>query len=172
VKEGYANSVAFSPDAKSLAVGFGFGGGGLVLWDVDGRKRLTEKPLAVEEGNVHSVAFSPDAKTVAAGFGGDGGGGVVLWDAPGRKRLREEPLALMEGDVHSVAFSPDGKTVAAGFGVYLGDGGVVLWDIDLQSWKCIAGRVANRNLTLAEWHEFFPDETDYHATFPDLPVPP
>ena len=71
VTEGYVQSVAFSPDGKTLAAGYGGvgGGGGVVLWDTARRERLQEKPLAVTEGSVQSVAFSPDGKTLAAGYG-------------------------------------------------------------------------------------------------------
>ena len=56
----------------------------------------------------------------------------------------------------SVAFSPDGKTLAAGYGVGVGGGGVVQFDIDLTSWRRQAGSIANRNLSRAEWQEYFP----------------
>jgi hypothetical protein len=49
---------------------------------------------------------------------------------------------------------------------------VVLWDIDRNSWERIAGCVANRNMTLAEWRQFFPDELNYRPTFPEFPLPP
>ena len=73
VKEGHVSSVAFSPDGKTIAAGYGVGtdgtgGGGVVLWDAAGRKRLSEDPLVVKEGDVTSVAFSPDGKTIAAGY--------------------------------------------------------------------------------------------------------
>ena len=71
VKEGDVTSVAFSPDGKTLAAGYGGGvgvGGGVVLWDVAARKRLADDPLPVKEGDVTSVAFSPDGKTLAAGY--------------------------------------------------------------------------------------------------------
>jgi WD40 repeat protein len=123
----------------------------------------------VPEGDVESVAFSPDGKTLAAGYGG-GQGGVVLWDAAGCKRLAPDPLPVPEGDVESVAFSPDGKTLAAGYG-YRRQGGVVLWDVDLDSWRRLAGQTANRNLTRAEWRQYFPDKP-YRPTFHDLPVSP
>ena len=63
--------MAFSPDGKTIAAGYGVsgGGGGVVLWDVAARKRLVDEPLPVKEGDVRSVAFSPDGKTIAAGYG-------------------------------------------------------------------------------------------------------
>jgi WD40 repeat protein len=95
--EGEVAVVAFSPDGTTLAAGYGpyanMGilpgippgilpdGGGVVLWDVVGRKRLGSGPLAVTEGPVMSVAFSPDGNTLAVGSKGrDGGPGeVTLW---------------------------------------------------------------------------------------------
>ena len=138
-KEGTVTCVAFSTDGRTVAAGYVGGGGfvvgvgGVVLFDVAGRKRLAEEPLAVKEGSVNGVAFSPDGKTLAAGYGGlDGGGGVVLFDADGRKRRAKDALAVTEGSVNGVAFSTDGKTVAAGYGagVGVGVGGVVFFDAD------------------------------------------
>ena len=146
----------------------------------------------MKEGDVGSVAFSPDGKTLAAGYspvGVVGGvGGVVLWDVAARKRLGDEPLPVKEGYVRSVAFSPDGKTLAAGYNVGAdadadadaaaagnnvgaGVGGVVLWDVDLESWQRLAGQIANRNFTRDEWRQYFPDEP-YRRTFPCLPDGP
>ncbi len=175
VGEGYVESVAFSPDGGTIAAGYAgvrVVGGGVVLWDAAARKRLVDAPLAVGEGPVRGVAFSLDGGTIAAGYGGVRGvGGVVLWDAAARKRLVDAPLAVGEGPVRGVAFSLDGGTIAAGYGGVRGVGGVVLWDVDLQSWQRLAGQIANRNFTRAEWRQFFPEEP-YRATFPDLPVPP
>ena len=214
VKEGDVRSVAFSPDGKTIAAGYGGRGvGGVVLWDVAARKRLADDPLPVKEGYVTGVAFSPDGKTIAAGYGVGVGGGVVLWDvaaqAPGGRHPPREgglmsqacpsaptarpsrpdtaasaasaagwccgtwprasawwttPSPVKEGDVKGVAFSPDGKTIAAGYG---GSAAVVLWDVDLESWQRIAGRIANRNFTRDEWRQYFPEEP-YRR---DLPRP-
>ncbi len=141
-------------------------------------KALQDRPglrtfLHIEEGSVTGVAFSRDGKTIAAGYGVGGGGGVVLWDVAARKRLAADPLPVKEGNVTGVSFSPDGKTIAAGYDgvVVRGVGGVVMWDVNLKSWQRIAGQIANRNFTRAEWRQYFPEEP-YRATFPDLPVPP
>ena len=48
---------------------------------------------------------------------------------------------------------------------------MVLWDVDLESWQRRAARIANRNFTREEWRQYFPDETTYRPTFPELPVP-
>ena len=112
--------MAFSPDGKTLAAGYGASAAASAAWCCGtwpAASGWRSDPLAVKEGDVSSVAFSPDGKTLAAGYGvGSGGGGVVLWDVAARKRLAEDPLPVKEGDVSSVAFSPDGKTLAAGYG--------------------------------------------------------
>ena len=69
-----------------------------------------------------------------------------------------------------VACSDVYKTLAALYGVFC-VGGVVLCDVDPESWQQRAALIANRNFTWAEWRQYFPDTT-YRATFPDLPVPP
>jgi WD40 repeat protein len=106
-------SLAFSPDGRTIAVGDV--GGDVGLWDTaTGRRTGT-----LAEGNsVYTVAFSPDGQTLAVG---DDGGHVGLWDtATGRRTA-----TLAEGNpVVSVAFSPGGQTLAVGdFGGHVG-----LWD--------------------------------------------
>ncbi len=194
VCEGYVTSVAFGPDGKTLATGYAkYEASGVQLWDVLRRTRLLESPLAAPEGSVNCVAFSPDGLLLAAGCGnktGDGAvGSVVLWDVSRRARLIDNPLELASVMVSSVAFSPDGKTLAAVCTCDLGQSGVVvdgetvvirpasrtgdrvmLWDIDLNSWQRHAEKIANRNLTRAEWGNYFPDKP-YQRTFERLPEP-
>ena len=174
VREVYVGSTTFSPGGRTLAAGFSTRGlsgeGGVVLWDAAASWRLAEDRLPVKEGRVESVAFSPDGKTLAAGYHREspysrGVGGVVLWDTATRRRLAEDPLPVGEGSVRSVAFSPDGKTLAVGFRVGNG-GGVVLWDVDLESWQHRAALIANRNFTRDERRQYFPEEP-YRRTFSD-----
>jgi WD40 repeat protein len=170
VPEGKVRSIDFGPDGTALVAGYG--AGGVVIWDVARRARLAAQASVVAGEGVQSMAYNPRRKVLAVGYdggvvGGARRGGVVLWDVAQRARLVTQPLAVDEGSVSSVAFSLDGKTLAAGYS--RSRGGVVLWDVDLESWRDIAGRVANRNLTWDEWREYFPDEPRYHSTFPDLP---
>ena len=173
VTDGAVGTVAFSFDGKTLAAGcFRIG---VVLWDVPKRKRFGGRPLAAPDGGANEVAFSPDGRTLAAEYRRSNGeeSGVVLWDVAGRERLGERPLGVIKGEVRSVAFSPDGKILAAAYTSFKNRdlGGVVLWDVDLESWKQHAGEIANRNFTRDEWRHYFPD-VPYHATFSNLPVPP
>jgi WD40 repeat protein len=175
-------SVAFSPDGSIIAATCrrwpGPQDGGVMLWDARSGLRMVDGLQDVAEGSEGELAFSPDGRTLAVEYSDDRGRGVVLWDVPLRRRLGKRPLEVAEGDVTRLTFSPDGKTLAAGFrnigfraAGRISRGGVVLFDIDPESWKERAGRIANRNLTRAEWREYLPD-TPYRATFTHLPPPP
>ncbi|MCF7963295.1 MAG: hypothetical protein K9M08_21355, partial [Pirellula sp.] len=41
---------------------------------------------------------------------------------------------------------------------------------DPRAWRKEASRIVNRNLTLAEWQNLFPNQA-YRATFAELPIP-
>ena len=105
-KEG-VNSVAFSPDGKTLASGSN--DKTIKLWDVETGQELTT--LNGPDCEVSSVAFSPDGKTLAAGYSWNS---IVLWNVvTGRQRVRFDDF---RGLWWSLAFSPDGKTLAEGSG--------------------------------------------------------
>ena len=111
------NSVAFSPDGKSLASGGG--DNRIKLWDVAAGKETASWDHGVGRG-LFRVIYSPDGKTLASA--GEQGK-VKLWDAVNGKE--RATLGGHRGQVFDVAFSPDGKALAAP-----GDGREIkLWDV-------------------------------------------
>jgi WD40 repeat protein/energy-coupling factor transporter ATP-binding protein EcfA2 len=109
------NSVAFSPDGKTLATGCR--DGAVKLWDAASRQELAT--LIGHSASVHAVAFSPDGKTLATACEDKT---VRLWDVASHQEL--VALTGHTDGIYTVAFSPDGKTLATGST----DLTVKLWD--------------------------------------------
>jgi serine/threonine protein kinase len=110
------NSVAFSPDGTTLAVGDINGGIGLL-----NVATLTLTAALIDPGSsgVDSIAFSPDGTTLAVG---DDNGRAYLWNvATGKLAATLTDPGSM--NIYAVAFSPDSKTLATGDGT----GHVYLW---------------------------------------------
>lgn len=110
------NSIAFSPDGRTLASASR--DGTINLWELN-----TAKVKIILRGHnqgVNSVAFSPDGQTIASG-GEDHT--IKLWDV----NTGEENHTLQghQAWVSAVAFSPDGKTlISSSF-----DNTIKLWDL-------------------------------------------
>jgi WD40 repeat protein len=102
----YADSMAFSPDGKLLALGRN--GGQLSFWEPEtGNYRVGNAPTA-GPGN-DSLVFSTDGAVIATS---SGDGSVWITDvASGQVR---QSLPADEKHVCPLAFSPDGKTLAVG----------------------------------------------------------
>jgi WD40 repeat protein len=151
------NSVAFSPDGKTLASG---GSDGLIfLWNIKTQQQWGE-PLVGYTDSVNGVTFSPNGQVLASISTGRT---IILWDIATRQRLGE-PLIGHTSFVNTVAFSPDGKMLASGSD----DLTIILWDVDIESWKVRACRIANRNLTQTEWKLYLGD-TPYHKSCEQWP---
>jgi WD40 repeat protein len=127
-------SIAFSPDGRTLAVGYGGEDDNervIKLWDVASGKLL--RTLRGHKSWISNVAFSPDGRTLASSGGvmdgDDWDPTIKLWDVATGRELRT--LTGNLGRVTSVAFSPDGRTLASGSGdgkvAGSGDGTVILW---------------------------------------------
>ena len=110
----WVNSVSFSPDAQTIAVGVAgppaIGGGGgqgtenILLWSAASGKLLRRFK---QTAGVNCMSFSPDGRTLtAAGMDRS----LSVWEmVSGQERQK-----LRLGDeVMSLAYSPDGKIVAA-----------------------------------------------------------
>ncbi|MFF7780445.1 trypsin-like peptidase domain-containing protein [Streptomyces tanashiensis] len=114
---GTVDSVAFSPDGRTLATASS--DKAVRLWDVITGKAIGA-PLTGHSDAVLSVAFSPDGRTLATA-GADRT--VRLWDVATRETRLIGPEH--SDTVVSVAISPDGHTIATASS----DGAVRLWDV-------------------------------------------
>ncbi|NWJ96398.1 MAG: hypothetical protein HXX20_11505 [Chloroflexi bacterium] len=192
------NSVAFSPDGKTLASGSL--DKTIILWDVTTHNQLAT--LKGHSDSVYSVAFSPDGKTLASGSVDNT---IILWDV-----TTHNQLATLKGHssyVYSVAFSPDGKTLASGSW----DKTIILWDVTSHNqlatlkgysnsvlsvafspdgktlasgsndntiilWNAKANtspeqacQIVNRSLSQDEWKQYVGADEPYQKTCPDSP---
>ena len=112
---GFALSVQFSPDGKTIATGGA--NNAIRLWDTKTGK--LKRILRGHSQAAISICFSPDGKTLASG---SFDGSIKLWNV-----TTGELKATFKGHptkVISVCYSPDGKTVASGSI----DGTVKLWE--------------------------------------------
>ncbi len=107
------NSLAFSPDGKTIASG----GETIKFWDAESGKLV--RTIRGHSQTITSVAFSPDSKVLVSG-----GYDMKLraWNVETGELQKE--LAGHDNWITSVAFSPDGKTIVSG-GL---DKKVNLWD--------------------------------------------
>ena len=136
--------IRFSPDGRQIATGDYTG---LVhFFDADSGRE--ETPLRTETAFVSSVTYSPDGSQLLT-TGGDAS--LRLWDLASRK-LVGAPLPGGSSPGWGTYF-PDGRHV-----VSVDDSGLgVVWDVSPADWESAACRIANRNVTRAEWHDFLPD---------------
>ena len=150
-------AVAFDPKGDTLVAAGARGS--IFVWDVATRQQVGQ-PLLGQQASDGALALSQDGRLLAAG---DREGNVYLRDVATR-RLLGMPFKG-EGPVSGVAFSPDGQVLASG----AGDGTIMLWNVNPQSWQDRACRLANRNLTQSEWELFIGVDVPYACTCPALP---
>jgi WD40 repeat protein len=164
--EGHTDAVkrvAFSPDGRLLASASY--DRSVIVWDVATGQPVGQR-LVGHGYYALSVVFSPDGATLLSGgvrlatSGRGFQGEVILWDVATGQQLGGPFLAHRLGP-KDLAISPDGRRlISASY-----DGTVIVWDLDWDSWRERACRLANRNLTAEEWTQFFGSEP-YQATCP------
>ncbi len=122
------DSLAFSPDSRTLASGSGsrMREKTILLWDIEtgNSKDFTDpswfENFRIYTGVVSSFAFSPDGKTLASGMKL---GEIYLWEtATGAKKKTLRGHSLR---VSHIFFSADGQTLISASD----DGTILIWDL-------------------------------------------
>ncbi|HEY4620803.1 MAG TPA: WD40 repeat domain-containing protein, partial [Gaiellaceae bacterium] len=136
-------SVALSPDGHFLAVG----GFGRVVRIFDVRTRKLVHALDQGGNGAFTLEFTPDGRTLAvSGFEPV----ASLWDVATGAQIGPQ---LSAGDRRTmIDLSSDGRHLLE---IHANGKGAV-WDVDPESWKRRACKLANRTLTHEEWDEFLP----------------
>jgi WD40 repeat protein len=146
-------AIRFSPDGKRIATGDNKGN--VDFWDA-ATGRQVGRELRGQNGAVISVTYSPD------------GSQVMTTSSDGKFRLIDVATGKLVGSPLPGAdapgwgtFFPNGKQIAATFW----DGTGMVWNVDPRAWAAHACRIAHRNLTRSEWHDFLP-QRPYRAVCP------
>src|SRR4029077_10577600 len=123
---GYVQSVAFSPDGRTLAAGSA--DHTVRLWNVSDPTRPAPLcgPLTGPGNVVTGVAFSPGGGLLAAASQDHK---LWLWRVSEGKAVPDASLTGAVNWLNAVAFSPDGTTVAAG----TADASVLVWNLSTRS---------------------------------------
>ncbi|MCK4727147.1 MAG: WD40 repeat domain-containing protein, partial [Anaerolineales bacterium] len=154
--------VIFGPDGRTLLTA---GSAGVRIWDYLNQEVLAEPPSeSMEPPRLESIALSPDGKLLAALQLHNG---LTFWDGV-TGQLIAPPISTPEKGTYifensRIAFSPEGEQLAI-----VGDFGILLWDMQLESWIEAACKMANRDLTLMEWRTYLGDRP-YEETCPNPP---
>jgi WD40 repeat protein len=143
---------ALSPDGTRVATADTEG----YLWVRDAATGKPVLPAIRASGNyLYAVAWSSDGtRIVTAGSDGT----VRLYDARTGQQIGTSlpvPGSALNGGTNSflyVTFSPDGRTIVATDNA----GRVWLYPATAAGWEAYACRLANRQLTRAEWSQFLP----------------
>jgi WD40 repeat protein/DNA-binding SARP family transcriptional activator len=140
-------ALRFSPNGAEVATGDL--PGNVDFWDPTTGRRVG-RTLSGQSGPVFSVSFDPGGTHLMTT---SGDGKLRIWDVASGK-LVGAPLPGAQSGGWG-AFFPSGQRAIALFG----SGGGIVWNLDPAVWKKHACRVANRNLTRAEWRSFLPERS-------------
>lgn len=150
-------SLAFKPtDQNILAVGLQ--DATIQIWEI-AHGRRSGLPLIGMGGPVTSLAFHQDGDVLASGSENNL---IALWNLS-PPQLIADPFTGADGAVTGLSFSPDNNILFSGTDA----GTISRWNI--EEWKQLACQLAGRNLTRAEWEQFFPNE-GYRPTCEEFPV--
>jgi WD40 repeat protein len=141
---GHANSIALTPDGRTLITG---GGTGYVrFWDAATGRRTSQQILA-NPGWVVAAVDGTTNMLITSGSGGP----PRIYDLGTHQEIGS-PLAGIE-EAGNFAIPVLGGTAIA---VRADDGWGYVWDLRPPIWSRLACAIAGRQLTPTEWHAFVP----------------
>jgi WD40 repeat protein len=163
---GWTTVVAIGPDGTPYVV------------DTSDGRVTTRSPKLEQEGGEIVRTFPGGGPVRVLAIGADGSRAFSVTKSSGDGSPNEAglpqiwnplwaedpPVALPASvaEITAAAFTTDGRLVTGAR-----DGRIELWESDLEKLVLLAGKVAGRDLTLAEWQESFQGQT-YRPTFPHL----
>ncbi len=158
----WVQSLAFSPDGKTLASGSV--DNTILLWDLS-KREVVGIPFVGHHDQVNGLSFSPDGTLLASAAEN---GEVFLWDVATHQRIGSlNQNGSFYDLVRGIAFSPDGRhLISSDY-----DGHVMLWEVAPGDWAQKTCQRVGRNFTRAEWSYYFPNE-EYRKTCEQWPLEP
>jgi len=150
-------SLAFKPDDQTI-LAVGYQDASIRIWDIE-QGRANGLPLIGMGGPVTSLAFHLDGDVLASGSENNL---IALWNLS-PPQLIGDPFTGADGAVTGLAFSSDNSILFSGTDA----GTISRWNI--EEWKQLACQLTERNLTQAEWEQFFPND-QYRATCEQYPL--
>jgi DNA-binding SARP family transcriptional activator/class 3 adenylate cyclase len=157
---------------KGQSVAASLDGSVLVTSTIDGdvtiRNPATARPIAPEipgaGGRTNNIEISDDNTRMLVVTGG---GAAHVYDVGSTRQIGRTLRVDLDANVRQVGASlrPDGRQLAVA-----AEHGVQLWDLDPETWRNAACRLAGRNLTREEWESYIPQGEPYRATCPQWPT--
>jgi WD40 repeat protein len=156
----WITQLAFSPDSKKLASASY--DGIIILRDVATFEQIGS-PFNGHKSHVFALAFSPDQLSLISG-GADKS--IIWWNLDTHMMIGKFNTSDSSPVTH-LTFGADHQSIVSGSAA----GNIFLWRIDSDQLIFFACEIAGRNLTNAEWEQFFPQEP-YHRTCSQWPLEP
>jgi WD40 repeat protein len=154
---GQVTMAAYRPDASLIVT---MSQDGEILFRDPDTLQPTGSPLLGQtdgiQGFSHGPSFTADGRHMFTTEDGDG----RIWDMERRVSVGQ----AFPNSNFSAGLSADGRRMGTSDGER-----VIIWNTELSSWAAIACEAAGRNLTVEEWQQFGPNDTQYEKTCDQWP---
>jgi WD40 repeat protein len=150
-------TVRFKPDENTLAVGYN--DGYVELWDIAGKKRISE--IKAHTAEVNDIRFNNIQSQMATA---SKDGTLKLWDT---RNLTVPPISFTDNElfVMVIGFSPDGQVVVTG--TYANNNNLVGRPTDVDIVAQDICTMLSRNFSTDEWNTYVAPDVEYEKTCSD-----